>query len=451
MGGDEVGNQKLLFAGFERVFFEQLLELVVAADAGFHHLGQRALLGVLGRNLEVAAHVVRHQFFDVLGAFDRQVVAHTRADEDFLDALERSGAAVHLDQRRVVGVEVRADARVNAGGLAAGRFNLSRLAADAVHVGGRAAQVGNRAGKTLDRVANRFDFADHRVFRAALDDAAFVLGDRAERAATKAAAHDVHAKADHLPGRDLGGVVVAAVLVGVAGVRGTGVRQVKHIVHLGRGQRDGWRVDPDVTRRGALAVRLHQRARVAGIGFQMQHAVGVSVEHGVAFDLLIGRQANHRAVTRRHLDLALHGRQAGVLHKGQRLDGRVGWCCRGLGLHLDRRRAGRFGLDGHFGGLVFAGASGALLFGLLGNHQVGVDMRLNAARRVHAGRVNFKPAGRRLVAAAAQKGGAANVGDVGHRLLGSQAVGDLDNRPLGVAVQQQVAFGIDHHTAADFV
>ena len=30
-------------------------------------------------------------------------------------------------------------------------------------------------------------------------------------------------------------------------------------------------------------------------------------------------------------------------------------------------------------------------------------------------------------------------------------MGNLDNRALGVAVQQQVAFGIDHHAAAHLV
>jgi hypothetical protein len=34
------------------------LEAVVAADAGLHHLRQRPALGVLGRDLQVAAHVV---------------------------------------------------------------------------------------------------------------------------------------------------------------------------------------------------------------------------------------------------------------------------------------------------------------------------------------------------------------------------------------------------------
>ena len=293
VGRDEIRDQKLLFARFQRVLFKHLLELVIAADAGLHHFGEWALLGVLRRNLQVAAHVVRHQLFDVLRALHRQVIAQAGADQNFLHALQRPRAAVHLDERVVVGVQVRANARVHTRRFAAGRFDLGAFAADAVHVGRRAAEVGNGAGKAFDRVADRLDLSDHRVLGPALDDAAFVLSDGAERAAAKATPHDVHAEADHFPGRDFGRMVVAAVLVGIAGVWGSGVRQVEHVVHLSRGQRDRWRGDPHVAGRWAFTVRLDQRTGVAGVGFQVQHAVGMGVQHGVAFDLLVRRQANH--------------------------------------------------------------------------------------------------------------------------------------------------------------
>ena len=141
VGGDEVGDEVLLFTRFSAVLFKQGFELVVAADAGLHHLGERALLGVLGRDFQVAADVVGHQFFDVLGALHGQVVAQAGADQDLFHAFERTGAAVHIDQRGVAGVQVRANAGVDAAGLAAGGFNLGGFAADAVHIGGRAAQV----------------------------------------------------------------------------------------------------------------------------------------------------------------------------------------------------------------------------------------------------------------------------------------------------------------------
>ena len=265
---------------------------------GLHHLGQRAALGVLGRDLEVAAHVVLHQLFHVFRALHGQVVAQAGADQHLLDATQFAGAFVDLDQRAVVGGEVGADAGVDAAGLAAGGLDLGRLAAQAVHVGRGAAEVGHDAGEAFHLVADVFDFADDRFFRAALDDAALVLGDGAEGAAAEAAAHDVHAEADHFPGRDLGRAVVLAVFVGIGRVRAAGVRQVEHEVHLGRGQRDRRRVDPHVARGRALAMRLHQRAGVAGVGFQVQHAVGVGIQHGVALDLLVAGQADHRLRSR---------------------------------------------------------------------------------------------------------------------------------------------------------
>src|SRR5690606_6112437 len=125
------------------------------------------------------------------------------SDQDFLHTRQRTGTAIQLDQRRVIGVQIRADAREHAGRLAARGFNFRALAGNAVHVGGRAAQIGDDAGKTWNLVANFFDFANDRFFRTVLDDAAFVLGDRAESTATEAAAHDVHREANHVVGRDL--------------------------------------------------------------------------------------------------------------------------------------------------------------------------------------------------------------------------------------------------------
>ena len=49
--GDKVRDQILFFTGGLRVFVEQALEPIVSADTGFHHLIERAILRVLGRNL----------------------------------------------------------------------------------------------------------------------------------------------------------------------------------------------------------------------------------------------------------------------------------------------------------------------------------------------------------------------------------------------------------------
>ncbi|MPM72651.1 hypothetical protein SDC9_119627 [bioreactor metagenome] len=215
MRSDEVGNQVLLLARLARKTVEQLLEAVVAADAGLHHLRQRAFLGVLRGDLQVAADVVLDKFLDVLGRAHRQVIAQTGADQHLLDPLQAACATVERNQRRVVGAEVVADIGVDAGQPAAGRFDLLVLALQVVHVGGRPAEVGNDAGEARRLVAHFLYLADHRILGAALDDASFVLGDRAEGTAAETAAHDVDREADHLPGRDLR---LAVGRMGAAGV-----------------------------------------------------------------------------------------------------------------------------------------------------------------------------------------------------------------------------------------
>ena len=93
-------------------------------------------------------------------------------------------------------------------------------------------------------------------------------------------------------------------------------------------------------------------------------------------------------------------------------------------------------------------AGAALFTRLVGAHHVGVDLLVDAARFVHAGGVDLKPA---FGVIPLHKGRAAHVGDLCDRLFGGQAVGDFDNRALGVAVQQQVALGVHHDGAAHFV
>ncbi len=98
VGGDEVGDEVLFFAGLFAVFVEERFELVVCAHARLHHFGQRPALGVFGGDFEIAADVVRDEFFDVFGALDSEIVAHAGADQNFLDARKRAAFAVELDE-----------------------------------------------------------------------------------------------------------------------------------------------------------------------------------------------------------------------------------------------------------------------------------------------------------------------------------------------------------------
>src|SRR4030095_3637030 len=104
---------------------------------------------------------------------------------------------------RVVGVEIRTDAGEDARRAPACRLDLARLAGEAIHVRRRPGAGGGHDPEDRRRVAHGLAFLDDRLFRAALDDAALVLGDRAERAAAEAAALDRDREADHLVGGDL--------------------------------------------------------------------------------------------------------------------------------------------------------------------------------------------------------------------------------------------------------
>ena len=205
MRGDEVGDQVLLLAGLLRIAVEQLLEAVVGAHSRLHHLRQRAVAQMLRGDLQIATDVVLREFAHVLGRLDREVIAHTRCDQHLLDAGQRARLAIQLDQRRMVGIEIGADARVDTGRTAAGALDLAALAGQAVHVGGRAAQIGDHAGKARHLCRGSSPISrSTECFRAALDDAALMLGDRAEGAAAEAAALDRDREADHLVGRDRG-------------------------------------------------------------------------------------------------------------------------------------------------------------------------------------------------------------------------------------------------------
>ena len=180
VGRDEVGNEELLLAGFFAELVKQLLELVVRADARLHHLGQRALLGVLGRDFQVAADVVGHQFLDIGRRLHREIVAHAGGDHHLLHARQRTRFAVEADQRFVARVQVRANTGIDARRPPARAFDRGILARHPVHVRRRAADVADRALE-VGRGGDAFQLGEDRALAAALDDAALVHRDAAER------------------------------------------------------------------------------------------------------------------------------------------------------------------------------------------------------------------------------------------------------------------------------
>ncbi|MND76183.1 hypothetical protein D3C80_678240 [compost metagenome] len=391
VGRDEVGDQVLLLARLFGILVEQLLEAVVAAHARLHHLGERALLGVLGRDLEVAADVVLGQLLDVARIFHRYVVAHAGGDQYLLDALHIPRLAIEIDSGGMVGIHVRAYGRPDAGGAATGLLGLGALATQLVHVGGGAAEIRDDAGKARHLVADLFDLFDDRLFRAALDDAPLVLCDGAEGATAEAAAHDVDRGLDHLVGRDL--------LLAIGRVRHPLIRQAEHAVHLVGFQREGRRVDPD----DAIAVGLGERAGAAGVGLVVQDARRMGVEHLVFLHPL----------ERRQLDVGLlPGLLLGRLHQHR------------LGLLLHRRRAF----------VIRAGRP----------FHIGVHDGIDAANLIQLARIHPAPARQRLLA---DHGGAANVLHGVDGLTVGDAVRHLDQRPLGVAIDEDVGLGVQQYGA----
>ena len=78
-------------------------------------------------------------------------------------------------------------------------------------------------------------------------------------------------------------------------------------------------------------------------------------------------------------------------------------------------------------------------------HRVGIDRRIERARRIEMRRVDLDPARRRRLRANAVPRRSVMLVDA---LAGGEAMRDLDDLPLGIAVHQQVGLGIEQDRAA---
>src|SRR5699024_8780992 len=152
--------------------------------------------GMFRGNLQITADVMGRQLFDIARIFHGDVITYARGNQDLFNAFQIASAAIEVDRRFVVSVHMRTNIRVNAGQTTAGLFSAWRFAAQHIHVGSWPTEIGNYARKTWNGVADRFDLINDRIFGTALNNAPFVLGDRTERAAAKAAAHNVDRKTD---------------------------------------------------------------------------------------------------------------------------------------------------------------------------------------------------------------------------------------------------------------
>ena len=219
------------------------------------------------------------EFAHIGRTLHRKIVAHARRHHDLLDARKRARLAIELDQRVVAGVRDSCRCpdrrRTDAGTAPRSRLSLQAMRY-MLAVGPPMSEMMPVKPSVLSRmisISRRIE-----LLRARLDDAALVLGDRAEGAAAETAAHDRHRMADHLPGGNF--------RARHRRVRRAREGQVIDRVHLRRGQRNGRRRQPDVP----VAVPLRQRPGVAGIALLVQHARGA----GVGFRL-VARPARRRA------------------------------------------------------------------------------------------------------------------------------------------------------------
>ena len=395
VGGDKVRDQILLFTCLLRIGIKQLFKAVVAAHARLHHLRQRPLFGMLRGDFQIATDVVGCQLFDIARIFNRDIIAYAGGNEDFLDTLQLTGAAIKIDRRLMVGIHVRANIRVDAGETAAGLFGAWRFTAQHIHVGRWPAEIGDHPGKAGHRVANGFDLIDDRILRTALNNASFVFGDRAERTAAEAAAHDVDRETDHLIRRDT--------RIAIRRVRHTLVRQGEDAVHLFGRERDRRRVDPDI----ALAMLLHQRPGAARVGFVVQNARGVSIQDLIAFHLLKGGQ-QYIGFFPRFGPRRLHGDAFRFL--------------------LFRRN--RFVVCTR---QVFT---------------IRMRDRIDFARGIQAGGIHAAPARQRLFH---HDGGIAHIADLVNGFAHRQTMRHFHQRALAVAEHQHIGLGIHQHRAAHSV
>ena len=272
--GDEIRDQILLFACLFRVGVEQLFKAVIATHARLHHLRQWPFFGMFRRNLQITTDVMGRQLFDVARIFYGDVIAHAGGDQDLFNAFQIAGTAIEIDRRLVVSVHMRTNIRIHTRQAAAGLLGAWRFAAQHIHVGRWPAEIGNHARKARNGIADRFNLINDRVFRTALNNAPFMLGNRTERTAAKAATHNIDRETDHFVSRNTG--------ITVSRMRHALVRQRKDAVHLFGRKRNGWRVDPHI----AVAMFLHQRTSAAWVGFVVQNTRSMCVQHFIALHFL---------------------------------------------------------------------------------------------------------------------------------------------------------------------
>lgn len=195
--GDELVGQPLAVADTVEVGIQPLEE----GERRLAHELQHPLFGMLGRHLQPPRGMVLQHGFEI-GPFIEEVVADAAADKGLLDPLDGPDLLVESQQRTVVVVQVGAHPWVEARRAAALAAQFAVAAAHAVHVGRRGSDIREVALESRHG-GHPLHLAENRALAARVDELALMGRDRAEGAASEAAAVDVHRELDHLPGRDI--------------------------------------------------------------------------------------------------------------------------------------------------------------------------------------------------------------------------------------------------------
>ena len=284
----EVRHEELLHAQLPVDLLVALREALVHQVARLAHHRQHGVRHVLGRHLQLAAHVVGAQLVQervaVLAVGQHVVEPDARAHEHLLHARQLAQPAQQTQVVGVVGPQLLAGLGVQAA-LVRARARFQLLGA------GRRAEVRRGAAHVVD-VALEVGLLDdgprllhQRVVAARLHDAPLMEGERAERALAEAAAVAGQAEL-HLAD---GGHAASRLVHRVVRAR---VRQSVHGVHLALRKRRGGRVLHDEL---VVGIRLHEALASEGIAVLVLHGEAARVLQLV---ILHGgkRRQRHRVV-----------------------------------------------------------------------------------------------------------------------------------------------------------
>ena len=233
MAADKIRYDLLVEAFLLVDTVEDALELMEELERWLAHEAQHAVGGVLGCHLQSSAHMAGDEFarvlprrlvgFLVFALMQQEVIAHAAADKALLHARQGIDGMIDIEQLGVVGVEVGADLRMDAGGSFAAFADFQVATLHAIHIGRRATEVGDISLEAfhLGDLPGLFEDA---LLGPAYHKLALMGRYGAERTSAEASPVHVDRELDHLVGWD--GLAL------VFGVGQTGVGQVERGIHL---------------------------------------------------------------------------------------------------------------------------------------------------------------------------------------------------------------------------